>query len=149
MKPILRNILAVVLGIVLGSIVNLTLVGVGPHVIALPEGVDTHDRESLRNSMHLFEPKHFVFVFLGHALGTLIGSLAAYLVAGSYRAALAYGIGVFFLVGGISFAVMVARPVWFTALDLTAAYLPMAWLATWIGRGILGGTVDAPDQGEK
>ena len=31
--------------------------------------------------MHLFEPKHLVFPFLAHAVGTLVGALVAYLVA--------------------------------------------------------------------
>jgi hypothetical protein len=149
MKTILRNTFAVILGIVLGSIVNMTLITIGPHVIPPPAGVDMHDSESIRSSMHLFEPKHFVFVFLGHALGTLAGALVAYLVAGSYRAVFAYGIGVFFLAGGIAMAVIIGRSGWFTAVDLAAAYLPMAWLATMIGRGILGRRTDATHQGEK
>lgn len=138
MTTILRNILAVILGIVLGSIVNMTLITIGPNVFPPPEGVDMHDMESIRSSMDRFEPKHFVFVFLGHALGTLVGALVAYLVAGSYRSVFPYIIGVFFLIGGIAMAVMVGRATWFTAVDLVFAYLPMAWLATLIGRGIVG-----------
>jgi hypothetical protein len=34
--------------------------------------------------MHLFEPRHFVMPFLAHALGTLAGALAAFLIAATY-----------------------------------------------------------------
>jgi hypothetical protein len=89
--------------------------------------------------MHLFEPKHFVFPFLAHALGTLTGALLAFLVAASYRSVFAYAIGVFFLAGGIAATFMIPAPVWFIILDLAAAYIPMAWLATHLGRRIIGG----------
>jgi hypothetical protein len=89
--------------------------------------------------MHLFEPKHFLFPFLAHALGTLTGALLAFLVAASYRAVFAYAIGVVFLAGGIAAAFMIPAPSWFIILDLAAAYMPMAWLATQVGHRIIGG----------
>ena len=89
--------------------------------------------------MHLFEPKHFVFPFLAHALGTLTGGLLAFLVAASYRSVFAYAIGVVFLAGGIAAAFMLPAPLWFIILDLAVAYIPMAWLATQLGHPIMGG----------
>ena len=132
---ILRNLLAVILGVVLGGAVNMALINVGPHVIPLPEGADPQD---LSTSIHLFEPKHFVFIFLAHALGTLVGALVAYLVAASYRSLFAYAIGVFFLTGGIAACFLIPAPIWFIVLDLAAAYIPMAFIATQIGRRIIG-----------
>lgn len=133
MKTLILNILAVIVGLVVGSVVNMSLITVSPHVIPPPEGADVKDAESLRKSMHLAEPKHFVFPFLAHALGTLVGALAAYLIAVSYRAVFAYVIGGFFLLGGIGAAFMIQPPMWYNVLDLVAAYIPMAWLATLIG----------------
>ena len=83
--------------------------------------------------MHLFEPRHFVMPFLAHAVGTLAGALAAHLIAATYRAQLAYLIGVVFLCGGVAASFMIPAPAWFIALDLLAAYLPMAWLSIQIG----------------
>tara|TARA_B100000686_G_scaffold139626_1_gene146993 strand:- start:410 stop:682 length:273 start_codon:yes stop_codon:yes gene_type:complete len=80
--------------------------------------------------MHLFEAKHFVFPFLGHALGTLVGALIAFLVAASRRTALAYGVGTAFLAGGIAAALTIPAPLWFEILDLVVAYIPMAWIGT-------------------
>src|SRR5438552_2966355 len=102
MKSILRNIFAVIFGLVVGAAVNMALIIVSPHVIPPPPGVDVTNAESLSAAMHLFEPKHFVFPFLAHAVGTLAGALLAYLIAASYRSAFAYTIGACFLAGGIS-----------------------------------------------
>ena len=82
MTTILRNIFAVILGLFVGGTVNMALIVASPHVIPPPSGVDVSNTESLRASILLFEPKHFVFPFLAHALGTLAGALVAYLIAG-------------------------------------------------------------------
>ncbi len=139
MNSILRNILAIVAGLVVGSVVNMALVMASPRVIPPPAGVDVSNVESLRASIHLFEPKHFVFPFLAHALGTLAGALTAFLVAASHRTTFAFAIGAVFLAGGIAAATMIPAPVWFIVLDLVAAYIPMAWLGGQVGRRLVRG----------
>jgi hypothetical protein len=128
MNTILRNVLAVIAGLIVGAIVNMALVMVGGALIPAPAGVDVTNVESIRASIHLFEAKHFVFPFLAHAIGTLIGALVASLIGGSNRMLLAMIVGVFGVLGGIAAAFMVPAPVWFMALDLVVAYIPMAWL---------------------
>ncbi|MFL5327859.1 MAG: hypothetical protein ACJ8C4_03005 [Gemmataceae bacterium] len=139
MKTILRNICAVIIGVVLGGTVNMALITASPHVIPPPAGVDVTDAKSLAASIHLFEPKHFVFPFLAHALGTLVGALTAFLIAGSYRSVFAYVIGAIFLAGGIAACFMIPAPLWFIILDLAAAYIPMAWIGIQLGRRIISG----------
>lgn len=131
-KP-LRNVLAILAGFVVGSAVNMAIITVGPALVPPPAGVDVSNAESLKQSIHLFEPRHFVVPFLAHALGTLAGALAAFLLAASHHGAMAYGIGALFLGGGVAASFMIPAPAWFVALDLLAAYLPMAWLATRLG----------------
>jgi hypothetical protein len=101
--------------------------------------VDVTNAESLSNAMHLLEPRHFVMPFLAHAVGTLAGALAAYLIAATYRARMAYVIGAVFLCGGVAASFMIPAPTWFVALDLLAAYLPMAWLSLQIGARVRQG----------
>ncbi|MBY0526248.1 MAG: hypothetical protein K2R98_22840 [Gemmataceae bacterium] len=139
MMTILRNILAVILGVAVGGSINMALITISPHVIPPPAGVDVTNSESLSTSIHLFEPKHFVFPFLAHALGTLAGALLAYLIAASYRSVFAYVIGVVFLAGGVAAASMIPAPAWFMCVDLGAAYIPMAWIGTQLGRRITDG----------
>jgi hypothetical protein len=141
---ILRNVLAVVLGLVVGGAVNMALVMLGPSVFPPPSGVDVTRAESLAASIHLFEPRHFVFPFLAHALGTLAGALVAYLVAATRKQALAWLVGTFFLAGGIAAARAIPAPAWFVVLDLLGAYLPMAWLGGVLARRIQGRSAGRP-----
>jgi hypothetical protein len=134
MPALVRNILAVVAGLVVGGAVNMSLVMLGPSLIPPPPGVDMTTAEGLAKAMPLLESKHFVFPFLAHALGTLAGALVAFLVADSRGTVFAFAVGGFFLAGGIAAAFMIPAPAWFIGLDLVAAYIPMAWLGTVIGR---------------
>jgi len=129
MHPILRKILAVVLGIVIGSLVNMALVSISGTIIPPPNSADVTTAEGLRQAMHLFEPKHFLFPFLAHALGTFAGALVAAWIAASNKLACALAIAVFFLIGGIASIIMLPSPIWFTFVDLVFAYFPMAYLA--------------------
>ncbi len=135
---ILRIIIALVVGVVVGSAVNMGIVMLGSGVIPAPAGVDFSDADSIAQGIHLFEPKHFVFPFLAHAAGTLAGALVAYLIAPAHRNVVAYVIGALFFAGGIMAVMMIPGPVWFAALDLILAYFPMAYLATRIGSRIRG-----------
>src|SRR5687768_5892330 len=124
MPNLLRNALAIIAGFVIGSVVNMALITLSPSLVPLPAGVNVSDPESMRTSIHLFQPRHFVMPFLAHALGTLAGAVAAYLISATHRAQVAYAIGVLFLCGGIAASFMIPAPVWFIALDLLLAYLP-------------------------
>lgn len=132
MLNVLKVALALILGLVVGGGVNMALITLGPALIAPPPGADMTSAEGLKASMHLLEPRHFVMPFLAHAVGTLVGALVGAVSAVSHRAVVAYAIGIAFLCGGIAASVMIPAPKWFIALDLVAAYLPMAWLGLFI-----------------
>jgi len=85
--------------------------------------------------------------FLAHAVGTLAGALAAYLIAANYKAQMAYVIGAVFLCGGVAASFLIPAPTWFIVLDLLAAYLPMAWLGVQIGARMRQGTGGAQKEG--
>jgi len=133
MPNLLRMVLALLAGIGIGAGINMALITLSPSLIPPPAGVDVTSAESLSETMHLFEPRHFLMPFLAHAVGTLVGALGAYLIAASYKAQIAYVIGAVFLCGGVVASFMIPAPTWFIALDLLAAYLPMAWLSVQIG----------------
>jgi hypothetical protein len=134
MNPIVRNILAVIVGIVVCMLVNGGIISVSGLIIPPPEGVNVNDMESLKAGMHLFGPKNFIMPFAAHALGSVIGALVAALIAASHKMVFALVIGGVHLLGGIAASFMIPAPVWFIVLDLVVAYIPMAYLG-----GILGG----------
>lgn len=132
MPHALRIALALIVGLVIGGVVNMALVMLGPWLIAPPPGADMTTVEGLKAAMPLLEPKHFLMPFLAHAVGTLVGALVGALVASriaeSWRARAAYTVGAFFLCGGVAASAMIPAPAWFKVLDLAVAYLPMAWI---------------------
>ena len=137
MKNIVWNVLAVIVGFVVGMLVNGALIQVGPHVIPLPAGTDMSTMEGITAAMPLLKPENFVFPFLAHALGTFFGSFVGAVLAASHRMKIALGLGVLSLLGGITAVMMLpTAPLWFDALDLIVAYIPMAWIAGTFAKGL-------------
>lgn len=128
MNPTVRNILAVLAGLILGSMANGAIIMISGSVIPPPEGADVTTIEGLKASMHLFQPKHFIMPFLAHAVGTLAGAFLAAMIATGHNMRFAIAIGVVFLVGGIMNVMMLPAPMWFNILDLAGAYIPLAYL---------------------
>ncbi|MFX0558337.1 hypothetical protein ACOCEA_16165 [Maribacter sp. CXY002] len=127
MNPVLKNIIAVIVGVIVGSIVNMFIVMISGSIIPPPEGGDITTMDGLKETMHLFEPKHFIFPFLAHAIGTFSGAFIAAKIAASRKMTMAIIIGVFFLIGGSVNVYMLDGPIWFNALDILVAYIPMAY----------------------
>ena len=129
MNPLVKNILAVIFGIIIGSLVNMGIIMISGSIIPPPQDADIKTMEGLKSTMHLFEPKHFIFPFLAHALGTFVGAIIAATIAATHKIKFAIAIGVFFLIGGIVNVMMLPSPIWFTILDLGGAYIPMGFIA--------------------
>ncbi|MGV9013139.1 MAG: hypothetical protein ACOH13_11140 [Flavobacteriales bacterium] len=135
MHPLFRNILALLAGLLVGSLVNMGLIHLGNAFMPGITDMDMNDPASINARMALFGPEHFIMPFLAHALGTLAGAWVAARAVATHHMALALTIGALFLVGGILAVVMIpAAPVWFKVLDLVVAYLPMAWAGGRMGR---------------
>jgi hypothetical protein len=129
MHPVLRNILAFIFAAFIGGLVNMGIVVLGPSIFPLPEGMDPNDVNSFVEHIDEFTFGNYLMSFLAHALGTLVGAFTVVKIAATHKSKLAYGIGAFFLVGGITASFMIPAPAWFIAVDLILAYIPMAWLA--------------------
>jgi len=129
------NSFAILGGLVLGSTVNMGLISLGAELVPPPAGADVSSMEGLKKAMSLFMPKHFVFPFLAHALGTLSGAFFAAKVASNHKLLIALVIGFAFLAGGIIMVMNLPSPVWFNSLDLIGAYLPMAYLGYKLVKG--------------
>lgn len=130
MNSTIRNILAFIAGAVVGSLVNMGIIMISESIVPPPNGADVTTMEGLKSSIHLFQPIHFLFPFLAHALGTLAGAMIAFLISADQKFLLALSIGALFLVGGIANTFMFPAPIWFIVLDLLLAYLPMGYLAS-------------------
>ncbi|MFM8962821.1 MAG: hypothetical protein ACKOGD_03140, partial [Sphingomonadales bacterium] len=83
--------------------------------------------------------EHFVFPFLAHAFGTLIGAYFVTRFRVNRPLINAMAIGFAFLAGGVMMVLTLPQtPLWFILLDLVVAYLPMAYLGYKLGnRGFI------------
>ncbi|MCB9181384.1 MAG: hypothetical protein H6596_10245 [Flavobacteriales bacterium] len=134
MHPVLRNILAVLAGIVAGWIVNMGLIMLTAKLMPPPAGVDVNDIASINAHIHEYSFAQLLMPFLAHALGTFAAGFVVARFAASRQLVLALALGVFFLLGGIAAVSMIPNaPLWFDVLDLVVAYLPMAWLGARLG----------------
>jgi len=129
MNKILINFLAVVAGALLGGLVNSGIISIGPMVIPPPEGADFSTQESLAASMPLLSAQHFIFPFLAHAIGTLIGCIVAIRIGKGHPLQVALPVSLLFFLGGAWMVNQLPSPLWFNITDLSIAYFPMAWLA--------------------
>ena len=130
-----RNVLAVIAGLVIGSVVNMALIMVSGKIIPLPEGVNNKTAEGLAAGMHLMEPKHFIFPFLAHALGTFVGAWVATKLSFPKNIIGPMVVGIMFLIGGISMVIQLPQsPMWFNCVDLILAYIPMTYLGYVLGK---------------
>ena len=134
MNPTVKNILAVIAGWIGGSAVNMTLIQVGHSVFPI-EGINPEDLEALAEVMPTLDNEYFIFPFLAHALGTLVGAFIAAKVASNRKMTMAMIIGVLFLIGGIIVNTMLPGPTWFTAVDIALAYIPLAWVGGKLATG--------------
>ena len=121
MNSIIKNILALIGGGLVGMVVNMGLIITGNQLIPFSDNINP------MNAIN-WEIKYFIFPFLAHAIGTLSGAFIAAKFSASYHMLVAICIGIFFLSGGISMVFILPSPIWFIVIDLVFAYLPMGWL---------------------
>ena len=127
MNPILKNILAVVLGWLGGSAINMGLIKAGQKVFPI-DGIDPNNMEAFAEVLPTLGSEYFIFPFLAHALGTLVGAIIAGYIAANHKMKFSLGIGGLFLLGGIVVNYMLPGPTWFAVVDIIFAYIPMAWI---------------------
>ena len=125
---IIRNIVGVIAGVLIGSYFNMFIVNLGPTFFPLPAGVNITTEEGLKAGMSLMQPVHFIAPFLAHAIGTLVATFIAALIAVSRRKIITRVISLLYLVGGAYMVAILPSPMWFNLLDLIMAYFPMGML---------------------
>lgn len=128
MNPTLRNILAFIASLIIGSIINYGTIIIGSGFLPVPEGVDPMDIETIKANANLYTVKHWILPFLAHALGTLSAAYAVCRLATSHFKSLALGIAGVFVLGGIMMAVGLPELISFAIVDILFAYFPMALL---------------------
>lgn len=128
MKPLLRNIAAVISGCAIGMTLMMLMHYLFFNLIPLPDGTSFNTPEQIAESVSKFELKHFINPFVAHSIGAFTGAIVAGLIAFDSRKKVTIAVGVLFLIAGIMNSFDIPAPLWYDILDLTVCYIPMAWL---------------------
>ena len=128
MKGIVLNVLVFVACVIAGGFVNGLIIQYSGAIIPPSTGFDLTTEEGLKAAMSMMEPRHFIMPFLAHAIGTLVGSFCVTLFIKDRKLFRALLVGFLFFLGGAWMVFELPSPLWFDAVDLGLAYIPMAWI---------------------
>jgi MFS family permease len=124
----IRNIVAVVGGLVVGMAVNMSLVMLNAYVLfPMPEGMDMNDPEQMNAWVATLPTAAFFVVIAAHLGQSFVGGWVAARLGSSRPMLLAMIVGLASLAGGIMSMMSIKGPAWFV-IELPL-YLVVAWLA--------------------
>jgi hypothetical protein len=131
---IIKGCLAIIVGIIVGSIVNAGLILFCNILFGAPEGMDLFDPESVKAHADKLTTANFIGTLLAHQLGTLGGAFVAAKIAPLRKMIFSFGIGAWFLCGGIYAVTLIPAPIWFIVADFVL-YIPFAFMGGKLGCG--------------
>lgn len=137
MPPILRSILAVLAGIVVGFVVVAALEFLDTTLFPLPAGLDLHDTAAIKQAMARAPLAALILVIVGWGISALLGSWVAARIARAPKVLHGMIVGIFLLGAAITDMLEFPHPVWFWICGLLI-FLP----ASYIGSGLALGKGD-------
>ncbi len=124
----IRNIVAVVVGLVAGMAVNMSLVMLNARVLfPMPEGTDMNNPEQLNAWVATLPTAAFFVVIAAHLGQSFVGGWVAARLGPSRPMLLAMIVGLASLAGGVMSMMSIKGPAWLV-VELPL-YLVVAWLA--------------------
>jgi hypothetical protein len=135
----IRKILAVIIGLVAGSIFNMALISVSNAMYPLPPGIDPNDFEAFQAHVEAngLPAGALILVLVAHAGGSLVSGLVCGLIAGRAWYAAAIGMGLLWMCAGGAMLLMLPAPIWFAVADVVL-YVPAALLGVRLGGALTG-----------
>jgi hypothetical protein len=123
----IRRILAVICGVIAGSVFNMAVILLSWKIYPPPEGANLSDPETLNAYVQSLPAPALLIVLVAHAGGALVGGLVAAAIARRSPLVLGAIVGGFFLIGGIVNVMTIPAPLWFAIVDLVL-YVPCGML---------------------
>ena len=136
-RKIIRKILAIVVGLITGSLFNLALIKVSAMIYAPEGGVDFNDQVAMQAYVASLPVAALLLVLAAHGGGSFVGGAVCALIAGQKWILGAVLVGGTFLLGGIMMLSSVPAPIWFAVIDVLL-YVPLAILGCAAASSLLG-----------
>jgi hypothetical protein len=131
MKDSLRNILAVLLGLVTGFVLITTAEYLASGQFQMPNSLKMEDKVGMAAWMNSLPNTAFFSLIGGYFVSTLLGSLVAAAVAGNRPTSRAYIVTAILMVGGVFNFINIPHPTW----------VVMATIVGFIVAGLLGSMI--------
>lgn len=122
-----KKILAVVAGVLLGGLVIFLMERVGHSINPPPEWLDPAKPETIARYVSEAPITVLLFVLLSWAVGSLAAGITATLVCNDGKSVYALTTGALLLFMGIANLMMIPHPLWFMAVT-AFVFIPPAWL---------------------
>ena len=124
----IRNIIAVVVGVIVGMVFNMAVVILNTAVLfPVPEGFNWNDPDAVGAYFTNLPLTAFLVVLVAHLGQAFFGGLVAALISRNAAMTVAMIIGVLSMLAGIANMMMVPNPAWMWIE--VPLYLVAAWLA--------------------
>ena len=133
MPPILKSVLAVLGGVIVGFIVIFVVQNISSAMYSLPDGVGIDDRDALARAMSALPLGAFLLVLLSYAMGSFIGGWTAARHAPASPVAHAIAVGGLLTIAGLMNLMAFRHPTWFIVLNVPE-FVFFAWLGGLAGR---------------
>jgi hypothetical protein len=130
---IIKGVLAIIIGIIAGSVINAGLIFLCNVIFGAPEGMDLLDAESVKTHADKLTTANFAGTLLAHQLGALVGAFVAAKIAPAGKMMFSIAIGVWFLLCGIYASTLIPAPTWYIIADFVL-YIPFAFIGGKLGR---------------
>ncbi len=125
----LRNVISVIAGFLLGAVVIGVLETISHRLFPPPAGLDLHNPETLARLMSQVPLGAKVSIVISWAAGSFVGGFVAAKIATSHRVQMALTVGIILLCAGGYTVLTIPHPLWMTALALLLP-LPMAFFGS-------------------
>jgi hypothetical protein len=120
MSPILRNVLSIVAGVVVGVVVIALMQMLNAVLFPVPAGVSPTDPAAMATAVRGLPTGAFIGLILGYLLGTTAGCYTAVRIAVEGHRRVAWLVAFVFIIGGILNFRSIPHPAWVMLLSFAA-----------------------------
>ncbi len=123
----LRIIIGIVVGLLVGGLVIAGFEFVNTRIFPFPEGLDFSDKDGLKKFVDSLPIAAFLILLLGHAVGSLVSGFVARKISRHASIVAPLVMGLLFTAAYVGNLISIPHPVWYAIVGFIM-YLPFTFL---------------------